>query len=162
MPARKSQQSPAQSPEAQLRGLIAKYEPGIAARAKAIRAAMRKRYPTAMELVYDNYNALAIGYAPTEKTSEAIFSVALYPKWVSLFFLQAKGLPDPCRLLKGAGHVAKHIVLESPKALNDPAIEALMREATVGARRPFSGEGKHRLVIKSISNKQRPRRPGQA
>jgi hypothetical protein len=159
MPARKSPPPAEQSPERQLAAFIAKYAPQIAARAKVIRTAMRKRYPTAMELVYDNYNALAIGYAPTEKTSEAIFSIALYPKWVSLFFLQAKGLPDPRRILKGTGKVAKHVVLESPSALNDPAIETLMREAVARARVPLSPAGKYRLIIKSISKKQRPRRP---
>ncbi len=115
-----------------------------------------------MELVYDNYNALAIGYAPAERTSDAIFSIALYPNWVSLFFLQAKGLPDPLKLLKGSGNVAKHIVLESPKTLCEPAVEVLMREAVTRARVPFSRDGKHRLIVKSISAKQRPRRPAQA
>jgi hypothetical protein len=161
MPTRKSRATEPQSPEAQLAAFIAEYPPEIAARAKAIRAAMRKRYPGAMELVYDNYNALAIGYAPTEKTSDAIFSVALYPKWVSLFFLQAKGLPDSGRILKGTGKVARHIVLESAKSLNDRAIETLMREAVERARVPFSSEVKHRLIIKSVSAKQRPRRPAQ-
>jgi hypothetical protein len=162
MPARKSPTPQVQSPEEQLAAFIAKYSPEIAARAKAVRTAMTKRYPTAMELVYDNYNALAIGYAPTERTSEGIFSIALYPKWVSLFFLQANGLPDPHRILKGTGKVAKHIVLESPKSLNSPAIEALMREAVSRARVPFNRDGKHQLIIKSVSAKQRPRRPIEA
>jgi len=158
---RKPSKRPLESPEMQLAAFIAKYSPEIAARAKIIRAAMRKRYPTALELVYDNYNALAIGYAPAEKTSDAIFSIALYPKWVSLFFLQAKGLPDPLKLLKGSGNVAKHIVLESPKTLNDPAVETLMREAVNRARVPFARDGKHRLIVKSTSVKQRPRRPAE-
>ena len=67
----------------------------------AVLKKMRKRYPTAQVLVYDNYNALAIGFGPSEKAGEAIFSIAVYPKWVSLFFLQAKGVPDPEELLKG-------------------------------------------------------------
>lgn len=145
--------------EAQLAGFMAKYLPEIALQTKAARAAMRKRYPTALELVYDNYNALAIGYAPSEKTSEAIFSIAAYPQWVSLFFLQAKGLPDPDKLLKGAGSVAKHIVLSEPAVLNDPAVKKLMQEAVARAKKPFTPGVEHQLVIKSISAKQRPRRP---
>ena len=162
MPARKASKQSQASPETQLAAFIDKFSPEIAARARAIRAAMRKRYPTALELVYDNYNALAIGYAPSEKTSEGIFSVALFPRWVSLFFLQAKGLPDPSRVLKGTGNVAKHVVLESANRLNDPVIVALMREAVARAQVPFSRGGEHRLIIKSISAKQRPRRPAQA
>ena len=120
---------------------------------------MRQKYPTALELVYDNYNALAIGYAPSERASEGIFSIALFPRWVSLFFLQAKGLPDPQKKLQGSGNVAKHIVLPSPESLDDPAVFELMREATSRAVIPFDPRGKHRLIIKSVFARQRPRRP---
>jgi len=146
-------------PEHQLASFLAKYTPQIAAHAEAIRNHMRKLYPTALELVYDNYNALAIGYCPTEKTSEAIFSIAVYPKWVSLFFLQAKGLPDPDKILKGSGSVAKHVVLETLDTLRDPAVKTLMHEAVARGKTPFPQKGEHRLIIKSISAKQRPRRP---
>jgi len=60
---------------------------------------MRLLFPTALELVYDNYNALAIGLL-LRTASEAIFSIALYPKWVSLFFLQqraARSRPNSAR-----------------------------------------------------------------
>ena len=147
------------SPEKQLASFLAKYSPEIAGLARAARRKMRKRYPTALELVYDNYNALAIGYAPSERASEGIFSIALFPRWVSLFFLQAKGLPDPQKKLQGNGTVAKHIVLPSPEFLDDPAVSALMQNAVARAAIPFDPRGKHRLIIKSVSAKQRPRRP---
>lgn len=150
--------SQAKNDEAQLAGFLAKYDAEIAGLGETIRAEMRKLYPTALELVYDNYNALAIGYCPTERSSEAVFSIALYPKWVSLFFLQAKGLPDPDKLLRGSGSVARHIVLPSPDALHHPAVRSLMREAEALAKVPFDPKGAHRLIIKSISEKQRPRR----
>jgi hypothetical protein len=146
-------------PEEQLSSFIAKFLPEIGAQAEAILGIMRRRYPTALELVYDNYNALAIGFSPTEKTSQAIFSIALYPRWVSLFFLQARGLHDPAKLLRGGGNVVRYVVLTSPRMLNDPAIEALMQEAVERAKVPFNPAGAHRLIIKSISPRQRPRRP---
>jgi hypothetical protein len=145
--------------ERQLASFIAKYTLEVGALALEIRARMRAKYPSALELVYDNYNALAIGYAPGEKTSEAIFSIALFPRWVSLFFLQAKGLPDPGRILKGAGSVAKHVVLRTADDLEHPSVRALMREAVERAKVPFALDGEHRLIIKSVSEKQRPRRP---
>lgn len=151
--------SQAKSAEAQLAGFMAKYDAEIAALAEAILEEMRKLYPTALEIVYDNYNALAVGFCPTERTSEAIFSIALYPKWVSLFFLQAKGLPDPDKLLRGSGSTARHIVLPSPDALHHPAVRELMREAAVRAKVPFDPKGAHRLIIRSVSARQRPRRP---
>ena len=147
--------------EQQMASFIAKYEPEIGTLARAIRKRMRSLYPTALELVYDNYTALAIGFGPTEKTSEAIFSIALFTRWVSLFFLQAQGLPDPDRILKGSGNVAKHVVLPTAGALDAPALKALMLEAVSRAKVMFPAKGEHRLIIKSISEKQRPRRPAE-
>jgi len=149
----------AKDAERQLDSFMAKYMPEIAELAEAILGEMRKLYPTAVELVYDNYNALAIGFCPTERPSEAIFSIALYPKWVSLFFLQAKGLPDPDGILQGSGSVAKHIVLSSPDVLHDPPVRALMREAEARAKVAFDAKGKPQLIIRSIAATQRPRRP---
>jgi len=149
----------ADSEAKQLDGFIAKFSPEIAAMTQAVLQKMRKRYPTAQVLVYDNYNALAIGFGPSEKAGEAIFSIAVYPKWVSLFFLQAKGVPDPEGLLKGSGNVARHVVLGSPGDLDVPAIMAMMEAAVEVAKTPLVETGKGRLVIKSVSAKQRPRRP---
>src|SRR5580658_5477450 len=129
---------------AQLDEFIAKFTPQIAAMTKAVLKKMRQRYPTALELVYDNYNALAIGFAPSEKTSEGIFSIAVYPRWVSLFFLQAKGVPDPEKLLKGSGNVAKHVVLVTPADLDAPALVEMMEAAVEVAKVTFPAVGKHK------------------
>lgn len=150
-----------ESPEEQLTSFLAKYTPQIATLAEAVLKKMRKRYPAALELVYDNYNALAIGFGPTERASEAIFSIALFPKWVSLFFLQAKGLPDPEKRLLGKGNVARHIRLDSAATLDETAVRDLMNEAAARASVPYEPDGKHRLIIKSVSAKQRPRRPAE-
>lgn len=149
------------NPEEQLASFLARYTPEVSSFAEAVLGRMRKRYPQAAELVYDNYNALAIGFGPSEKVSEVIFSIALYPRWVSLFFLQAHGLKDPDQLLKGNGKVVRHIVLTSLDVLNDPAVIDLMQQAETTAKVPFNLDGKHHLVIKSISPSQRPRRPAE-
>ena len=70
----------AAAPEKQLDQFLDKYSPEVAAVGRAARARMRKLLPTAHELVYDNYNTLAIGYSPTEKAPDGIFSIALYPR----------------------------------------------------------------------------------
>jgi hypothetical protein len=147
------------SPEQQLASFIDRFTPEIASLANEVLAKMRSRYPTALELVYDNYNALAIGFSPTERPSDGIFSIAVYPKWVSLFFLQGASLPDPKGLLKGSGNVVKHIVLPSSAALDEKNLVHLMSQATKAAKVSFDKKGEHRLIIKSISTKQRPRRP---
>ena len=148
-----------QSPERQLASFIAKYTPEIGALAQAALAKLRARLPGAIELVYDNYNALAIGFGPTERASDAIFSIALYPRWVSLFFLHGADLPDPQKLLKGSGKVARHIVLKDADVLDKPAVRTLLAQALKRAAKPLDGASTGRIVIKSISAKQRPRRP---
>ncbi len=147
------------TPAQQLAVFLAKFDPAVARIARGALTRLRRRLPGATELVYDNYNALAIGFAPGEKTSEAIFSIAVYPRWVSLFFLQAKGLPDPARRLRGSGKKVRHVVLGGASDLDAPEIEALIRAALARATVPLQRGGKRRLVIKSVSARQRPRRP---
>jgi hypothetical protein len=147
------------TPKEELDGFIDKFSPEVGALARKVLVKMRKRLPGAVELVYDNYNALAIGFGPTEHASEVIFSIALYPRWVSLFFFVGVDLPDPQKLLRGTGNRARHIVLEDPAALDKPAIRALMTHALKRAAKPLDGKSPNRIVIKSISAKQRPRQP---
>lgn len=147
------------SPEKLLAGFIDKYNPLIGVLARAALAKMRTLLPGALELVYDNYNALAIGFGPNERASEAILSIALYPRWVSLFFLQGANLSDPHKMLKGSGRQVRHIVLENASDLDKPAIQAFIAQALRCAPRPLDPATPRRTIIKSISAKQRPRRP---
>lgn len=145
-------------PEAELAHFLAKYSPEIAARGGAIIARLRKELPAANVLVYDNYNALAVGFAANHKVSGVILSVALYPRWVSIF-MSAK-LDDPTGILKGAGGTVRHVVLDDVTGLDRPDIAALIVQAVARAQPPLEAGGQGRLVIKSVSAKQRPRRPG--
>jgi hypothetical protein len=158
MPAPKSTKKDP-SPQAQLDAFLDKYSPAVATLARACLAKMRARLPGAVQLVYDNYNALVIGFGPSERAGEAVFSIALYPRWVTLFFLQGAGLPDPKRVLKGGGKVVRHIVLASAADLDQPAVQALMATALKRAGPGLNPGAPGRLVIRSISAKQRPRRP---
>jgi hypothetical protein len=118
---------------------------------------MRKRLPGAMLLVYDNYNALAIGFGPNDRASQIVFSIAVYPRWVSLFFAHGVGLPDPEKRLQGTGNKVRHIVLSDVKMLDDPAVKTLMKLALQRSGTDLDA-GRGSIVIKSISAKQRPRR----
>ena len=143
----------------QLDGFLDAYTPEVAELARKVLVKLRKRLPHAMELVYDNYNALAIGFAPSERASEGIFSIAIYPKHINFFFLQGAKLPDPNGLLQGEGSVVRHIPLENEKMLDRPDVKAMMATAMKMAKVPFDKKTEHELIIKSVSAKQRPRRP---
>jgi hypothetical protein len=71
----------------QLKTFIAAYTPDMARQIRAARKRLRTLFPSGYELVYDNYNALAIGYGATQRASDVVLSIAAYPRWVSLFFL---------------------------------------------------------------------------
>jgi hypothetical protein len=144
-------------------GFLRKYEPGVAAEAKKSLAKLRKLIPNAIEMVYDNYNALVVGFCPGMRPSEAIVSIAVMPDWVSLCFLQGAGLPDPEKRLLGSGIVARHIKMQKGAAtLDEPAVRTLIAEALVRAKVSIPAGQKRRFLIKSVSAKQRPRRPSAA
>ena len=147
------------TPAASLKRFIGKFSAPVRRVAIAALAKMRDRLPGAIELVYDNYNALAIGFGPGERASEVIFSIALYPRWVTLFFLRGAALEDADGILKGSGNQVRHIVLESAATLDKPAVRRLMKSALAQAKRGIDAKGKRRIVIKAVSAKQRPRRP---
>jgi hypothetical protein len=146
-------------PQAQLAGFIAKFTPANARLIKALRAKMRRRLPHAVEMVYDNYNFFVIGFGPTERPSEAIFSLAAQASGVALCFLHGAKLPDPKKLLRGSGNQVRSIKLPTAKTLDEPDVQALIETAIERAPVPFDTSARPRLVIKSISAKQRPRRP---
>jgi hypothetical protein len=145
------------SPAKQLTLFLARFSPDVAKSARLARAKLRKRLPRAVEMVYDNYNALVVGYSPTDRPSDAIVSIAVYPRWVNLYFLQGAHLPDPDGVLQGHGSQVRFIRLDPAAALLDaPAVRALLAEAIAFADAPFAG--RHQLVIRAVSKKQRRRR----
>ncbi len=87
---------------------------------------MRKRYPAATELVYDNYNFFVIGYSPTSRPSDSIFSIAAAANGVGLAFLRGSTLDDPDGILQGAGKLNRFVRLKSAATLSEPAVASLM------------------------------------
>jgi hypothetical protein len=152
----------AESPARQLARFIAKFDPAIGRLVRIARAALRKRLPTAIELVYDNYNALAIAFGSTERASDLIVSIAVYPRNVDLYFIYGAKLPDPRKFLKGSGTQGRFIRLDDAAVLDTPAVEAFLRAAVQQAKSPLPKTGRGYTVIKAIAVRQRPRRPDAA
>lgn len=146
----------------QIAGFLAKYTPEIVAFATDARKRMRKEVPGGVEFVYDNYNALVFGYGPSERPSEAVLSLALMPQWVTLCFLKGAKLADPKKLLRGGGNIVRNIRLAAPRDLEDPDVHGFVAAAIAAAAPAFPGGGPPRTIVKSISAKQRPRRPSAA
>jgi hypothetical protein len=147
------------SPRAQVTAFMARYRPEVAKIGRAALTSLRKHLPGTVEMVYDNYNALVIGFSTTDRPSDAILSIGLYPRWVNVYFLQdATGLPDPEGILRGTGNWVRSIRLTSPDDIEKPAVRALIAEAVTRADPPIDPTRRRRLAIRAVSAKRRARK----
>ena len=108
MPSKPKSPKPA-DPEEQLTTFVEKFDPPKIRLIRTVRSALRKRLPTANEIVYDNYNFFVIGYCSTERTSDCILSMAANAKGIIISFYYGATLPDP------AGKISRALPLKSPQ-----------------------------------------------
>jgi len=146
------------TPEAVLRSLIYRLDPKDQKLIRSVRAAVRKRFPTANELAYDYSHALVIGYSPADRGIDSIVAIRACATGVSLYFSQGPQLPDPKRLLRGSGKQTRFIQVEAASQLAHPDVEALIAATIDQARVPLPSTGKGSLIIKSDGAKKPPRR----
>jgi len=160
--------SPADSARARadLDAFIAKFTPEIGALVRSVISATRARLRGGFELVYDNYYALVVGYGPTARPSEAIFSIVARPKHVSLCFLQGvrlvKAGGDPKQLLAGGGHQVRNLRIGSAALLRRRDVRALITRAVAMSKVRFDQTKPITTVVRMQAARQWPRRPGVA
>ena len=146
------------SAEAELRRLIAKFARAHQRLIGAMRQCLRKRLPSAHEVVYEYRDFFVISYSPDERGYEGVFAIRASANGVRLYFNRGKGLPDPAKLLRGSGKQTRWIDLEGASTLARPAVASLIDEAIARNRVPFARTGRGPVVIRSTSAKQRRRR----
>jgi len=134
--------------EAQLRSLIKKLDPKNQRLIRSVRSAVRKRFPTANELVYDYGTSLVIAYSPSDRGIEGIVSIAARTDGVRLYLMNGPRLPDPKKLLMGTGKQVRFIPVEAARRLKHPDVEALIAAAIGRASVQLPAKGSGRLVIK--------------
>ena len=161
-PANARAQPPDDDPEARLEQFIEKFEPDHQTLIRAIRRKLRKQFPTGTELAYDNYNFFVIGYSPTERPSDSVVSIAAAANGGGLCFINGARLPDPQKVLVGSGKQTRFLRLPSAAVLDRPEVKALLDAAMADLKTPFPARGRGKLVIRSVSAKQRPRRNREA
>ena len=148
----------APSTASRIAGFISKFDTANARLIRQARSELRRLLPSAVELVYDNYNFFVIGYSATEKPSHCIVSIAAAANGVGLSFYRGASLPDHAGLLLGSGRQNRFIRLPSVAPLHDPRVLALIEAAIAQAPQPLATGGKGNTIIKSVSAKQRPRK----
>ncbi len=147
------------SAEAQLRTLIARFAPAHLRLIGAVRRWLRKRLPTAHEVVYEyrNLGAVVISYSPNEHGYEGVLAIRASTEGVKLYFSRGKELPDPEKLLQGSAQT-RWMNVEGASTLARPEVAHLIDEALARNRVPFARAGRGSVVIRSTSAKQRRRR----
>lgn len=148
----------AESQAKQIDGFIDKLSPENAKLTRALRAALRKRFPTAVEMIYDNYNFLVFGFCSEPRAGTCIISLAVAANGAGLCFIHGASLPDPEAILSGSGKQTRFVRLANVSKLEEPAVATLMQRAVDSAKVPLPTTGTGITIIQSISAKQRPRK----
>lgn len=140
-------------------GFLREYSPAIQAELGAARGHLRAYFPRGFELVFDNYNALVFGFSPTDLARDSFISVAGYPKWVTLFFLDGAVLKDPRGLLEGTGKQVRGIRLKDAGDINDRHVQRLIAQAIAPHAAALSEAPALTTIVKTVVTDHRPRRP---
>ena len=143
------------SAEAELRTLIDKFAPAHLRLIGAMRRWLRKRLPTAQEVVYEYRDCFVISYSPNEHGYEGVLAIRGDAHGVRLYFNRGKGLPDPEKLLQGSASIVRWIHLEGPSTLARPAVAGLIDAAIAGNSVPFARTGGGLVVVPTKAAKAR-------
>ena len=144
--------------ETELASFIDKFDHRNQELIRGVRAALRKELHGCCELVWDNYNFFVIGYSPTERPSDYVVSIAASAKGVSLSFNHGADLPDPEKVLLGTSKVNRFIRVHSIDVLTQEKIKRIIQIAREQSAVPQPWQCSGKLIIRSVSSKQRPRR----
>jgi hypothetical protein len=148
------------SPNAQFSAFLSRFPPEVVALTKRCLPKIRRAFPGSTQLVYDYSNSLVVAFGMSERGYEAIVAVAIFPRWVRLYF--DKSLPDPKGLLEGSGAKVRSVTLKAASDLDDGDVQALIKAAVKHSGVTFPRTRSTRMVIKSESKKRKPRRTGHA
>jgi hypothetical protein len=151
-------ESTATNAESRLAEFIAQFEPAHQELIRTVRSTLKRRFPTACELIYDNYNFFVIGYSPSARPSDSILSITANASGIGLCFIHGARLPDPAGILLGSGNQTRFVRVPSTHVLSLPEVVELIAAAEALSSTPFPKSGDGQVVIRSVSAKRRPRR----
>ena len=144
----------------ELEKFLAYYPEHVQSLFRWLRDLVWDKFPNSNELIYDNYNALAVGWSVTDKLGHTFCSIAAFSEFVHFGFYWGSQISDPEKILKGQGKQYRYIVVKEKKDFPKTYIKQLMKEAYVNsvAKVKQSDSLPHSLtIIKcSLPNKRRP------
>lgn len=120
-------------------------------------------YPQTNELIYDNYNALAFGWSPTDKVGHTFCSIAVgrTSKNVHFGFYWGSELSDPDKILLGQGNQYRYILVIDRNKFPKRYIKKLVKEAYINSLAKVKDKKQilhGQTIVKSISEKKREKK----
>jgi hypothetical protein len=107
--------------------LLARYPEQVRETASAARSFLKNALPDSAESVDESAKLLGYSYGPGYKG--LVCTLILSQKEVKLGIFRGTELPDPKRLMTGAGKVHRHVPLRSAADLEQPGMKALLTAA---------------------------------
>lgn len=116
--------------------------------------------PKANELIYDNYNAVAFGWSPTDKVGHTICSIAVgrSSKNVHFGFYWGSEISDPDKILSGKGNQYRYILVTDKKKFPKTYIRKLVKEAYANSLSKIKDQNQiinGQTILKSVSDNKR-------
>lgn len=143
----------------QLKDFLSPYQPSIQQLTLDLRDFLIHLVPEANELIWDNYNAVALAYSKSEKLKDAFCHIAVYSKHVNFGFNRGTELKNPGLPLIGKGQLIRHIKVTDWDSFPVDPIQKMVFDA-VGiseSRNPTLLDKKRigKSIIMSVSEKKR-------
>jgi hypothetical protein len=135
----------------------------ITERALWLREFIWDLYPQANELIYDNYNALAVGWSPTDKVGHTFCSIAVGRTSNNLHFgfYWGNELSDPDKILLGEGNQYRYILVPDKIKFPKAYIKKLVKEAYTNSLAKVKDKKQivnGQTIVKSVSAKKREKK----
>jgi hypothetical protein len=120
-------------------------------------------YPRTNELIYDNYNALAFGWSPTDRAGHIFCSVAAWRTGQNIHFgfYWGSQIADPDKILLGQGSQYRYILVKNKRDFPKAYIKKLMKDAYANSLAKVKDESQlmqGATITKSVSAAKR--KPG--
>ncbi|HEX5168967.1 MAG TPA: hypothetical protein VFW11_07320 [Cyclobacteriaceae bacterium] len=120
-------------------------------------------YPTSNELIYDNYNALAFGWSPTDKVGHVFCSIAVGRTSYNIHFgfYWGSQIKDPKKILLGGGKQYRYILVKSIADFPQIYIKKLMKDAYANSLLKVKDQKQlvqGKTITKSISQLKRTKK----
>jgi len=117
-------------------------------------------YPQTNELIYDNYNALAVGWSPTDRVGHTFCSIAVgrTSNNVHFGFYWGSEISDPDKILLGEGNQYRYILVPDKNTFPKAYIKKLVKEAYANSLKKVKDKKQimnGQTMVKSISTKKR-------